>query len=89
MKITIEVISTISCEIELSPQSNTNENGIETIYSGEGEIEIEGSELATINARLQRNHILIDPDDIEISENIKTSKEKIAEQMNNYLRKNI
>lgn len=88
MKIGIEVVSKIKMKIKLVGESNTNDNGTETIYSGESEVEFE-SESITINALLQRNHVSVNPDDIELSENIQTTREEIAEQINGYLNKNL
>lgn len=83
MTIEIETSDRVVHEIELESNGQTNDNGTEYYHYGETE-DLKG-EMIKIEVFQHRNHPMVLPSDIIISDNIITSLDLIARQINEQL----
>ena len=83
MIIEIQAADNITYEIELELNGESNDNGTEFYYLGE--IEDSNGEKIKIEAFQHRNHPTVASEDITVSNNVLTSLDSIAFQINELL----
>lgn len=83
MTIDIQDLTGQSYQIDLESNGDSNDNGIEFSYFGE--IEDSNGNILTVQISQHRNHPTVSEENIEMSDNIQTSRRSIADQINEQL----